>query len=34
MIYPNVSWRGILPANMIVKNRSKQEIAIRRPRES
>lgn len=32
VIYPNVFWRGILPANMIVKNRAEQDIAIRRPR--
>jgi NDP-sugar pyrophosphorylase family protein len=33
IIYPNTSWRGILPANMIVKNRAAQEIVVRRPRE-
>ena len=32
MIYPNISWRGILPENMIVKNRSQQEVVVRRPR--
>ena len=32
MIYPNTNWRGILPANMIVKNQAAQEIVVRRPR--
>ena len=32
VIYPNVSWRGILPANMIVKNKAEQEIVVRRVR--
>jgi UDP-N-acetylglucosamine diphosphorylase / glucose-1-phosphate thymidylyltransferase / UDP-N-acetylgalactosamine diphosphorylase / glucosamine-1-phosphate N-acetyltransferase / galactosamine-1-phosphate N-acetyltransferase len=32
VIYPNTSWRGILPANMIVKNRATQDVAVRRPR--
>jgi NDP-sugar pyrophosphorylase family protein len=34
VIYPNVFWRGILPANMIVKNQAKTEVVIKRPRES
>lgn len=34
VIYPGTSWRGILPANMIVKNRAPQEVVTRRPRES
>jgi NDP-sugar pyrophosphorylase family protein len=34
VIYPNTFWRGILPANMIVKNRAKQDIIVRRPRET
>jgi NDP-sugar pyrophosphorylase family protein len=34
VIYPNSFWRGILPANMIVKNRAKQDVAIRRPRDT
>lgn len=34
VIYPNTSWRGILPANMIVKNRGKQEVVVRRPRDN
>ena len=32
VIYPNTNWRGILPANMIVKNKATQEIVVRRPR--
>ena len=34
VIYPNVNWRGILPANMIVKNQAALEVVVRRPRES
>jgi len=34
MIYPNVFWRGILPANMIAKNKSEVEVVVKRPRES
>jgi NDP-sugar pyrophosphorylase family protein len=34
VIYPNTFWRGILPANMIVKNRAKQDITVRRPRDT
>jgi NDP-sugar pyrophosphorylase family protein len=34
VIYPNTNWRGILPANMIVKNRAAQEVVVRRPRET
>jgi UDP-N-acetylglucosamine diphosphorylase / glucose-1-phosphate thymidylyltransferase / UDP-N-acetylgalactosamine diphosphorylase / glucosamine-1-phosphate N-acetyltransferase / galactosamine-1-phosphate N-acetyltransferase len=32
VIYPNSSWRGILPANHIVKLKAAQEIVVRRPR--
>ena len=32
IVYPNVFWRGILPANMIAKNKSEIEVATRRPR--
>ena len=32
LLYPNLSWRGILPANMIAKNRAPQDVSIRRPR--
>ena len=34
VIYPNVFWRGILPANMIAKNKSQIEVIVKRPRES
>ncbi len=30
VIYPNVSWRGILPERMIVKNKSDHRILSRR----
>lgn len=34
VIYPNTSWRGILPANMIAKNKAVVEVVVRRPRET
>ncbi|HZL13807.1 MAG TPA: DapH/DapD/GlmU-related protein [Verrucomicrobiae bacterium] len=34
VIYPNVFWRGILPANMIAKNKSQIEVVVKRPKES
>jgi len=34
VIYPNVFWRGILPANMIAKNKAETEVVVRRPRET
>jgi NDP-sugar pyrophosphorylase family protein len=34
VIYPNISWRGILPANMLVKNKCKQDVVVRRPRST
>jgi len=34
VIYPGVNWRGILPANMIAKNRAPIEVVVRRPRET
>lgn len=34
VMYPNTNWRGVLPANMIVKNKAAQEIVVRRPRET
>lgn len=34
IIYPNVNWRGILPANSIAKNKAAVEVAVRRPRET
>ena len=33
VIYPGVNWRGILPANMIAKNKAHIEVVMRRPRE-
>jgi NDP-sugar pyrophosphorylase family protein len=32
IIYPCTNWRGILPANMIVKNKTPLEVVVRRPR--
>jgi UDP-N-acetylglucosamine diphosphorylase / glucose-1-phosphate thymidylyltransferase / UDP-N-acetylgalactosamine diphosphorylase / glucosamine-1-phosphate N-acetyltransferase / galactosamine-1-phosphate N-acetyltransferase len=34
ILYPGTNWRGILPANMIVKNKAAQEVIVRRPRET
>lgn len=34
VIYPNTNWRGILPANMIAKNKAAVEVVVRRPRET
>ncbi len=34
VIYPCVHWRGILPANMIAKNKAGVEVVVRRPRET
>src|ERR1039458_3828244 len=34
VVYPNVFWRGILPANMIAKNKAGVDVVIKRPRES
>jgi NDP-sugar pyrophosphorylase family protein len=34
VIYPGVNWRGILPANMIAKNKAPIEVIVRRPRET
>jgi NDP-sugar pyrophosphorylase family protein len=31
VIYPNTNWRGILPANTVVKNKAALEIVARRP---
>jgi UDP-N-acetylglucosamine diphosphorylase / glucose-1-phosphate thymidylyltransferase / UDP-N-acetylgalactosamine diphosphorylase / glucosamine-1-phosphate N-acetyltransferase / galactosamine-1-phosphate N-acetyltransferase len=31
VIYPTVFWRGILPANMIVKNQAEYDVVVRRP---
>jgi UDP-N-acetylglucosamine diphosphorylase / glucose-1-phosphate thymidylyltransferase / UDP-N-acetylgalactosamine diphosphorylase / glucosamine-1-phosphate N-acetyltransferase / galactosamine-1-phosphate N-acetyltransferase len=32
VVYPSTNWRGIIPANMIVKNKAAQEIVVRRVR--
>ena len=32
MLYPGVNWRGILPANRIVKNRAAHEVVVRQAR--
>jgi NDP-sugar pyrophosphorylase family protein len=34
VIYPGVNWRGILPANMIAKNKAAVEVVVKRPRTS
>ena len=34
VVYPGVNWRGILPANMIAKNKAPIEVVVRRPRET
>jgi NDP-sugar pyrophosphorylase family protein len=33
VVYPNIFWRGILPANMIAKNKSQIEVVVKRPSE-
>jgi NDP-sugar pyrophosphorylase family protein len=33
VVYPNVFWRGILPANMIAKNQAEIEVVVKRPRK-
>jgi UDP-N-acetylglucosamine diphosphorylase / glucose-1-phosphate thymidylyltransferase / UDP-N-acetylgalactosamine diphosphorylase / glucosamine-1-phosphate N-acetyltransferase / galactosamine-1-phosphate N-acetyltransferase len=32
VVYPSVSWRGVLPPNMIVKSEARYEVVVRRPR--
>ena len=34
IVYPNVFWRGLLPANMIAKNKAEIEVVVKRPRET
>ena len=34
VVYPNVFWRGILPAHMIAKNKAGIDVVVKRPRES
>src|SRR5437773_6400040 len=31
VIYPNTNWRGVLPAEMIVKNKAEQQVTPRKP---
>lgn len=32
LVYPNLSWRGYLPSNMIAKHKNHPEVTVRRPR--
>ncbi len=34
VIYPNVFWRGVLPANSIAKNKAEIEVVVKRPMET
>jgi UDP-N-acetylglucosamine diphosphorylase / glucose-1-phosphate thymidylyltransferase / UDP-N-acetylgalactosamine diphosphorylase / glucosamine-1-phosphate N-acetyltransferase / galactosamine-1-phosphate N-acetyltransferase len=34
VVYPNVAWRSILPANNIAKNKAEVEVTVKRPRGS
>jgi len=34
IVYPNVFWRGILPANMIAKNKAEIEVVVKQPRSN
>jgi UDP-N-acetylglucosamine diphosphorylase / glucose-1-phosphate thymidylyltransferase / UDP-N-acetylgalactosamine diphosphorylase / glucosamine-1-phosphate N-acetyltransferase / galactosamine-1-phosphate N-acetyltransferase len=34
VVYPNTSWRGILPANHIAKNRAPVDVVVRRARSA
>lgn len=34
VVYPNVCWREVLPANMIAKNRAEVDVSVLRPRET
>jgi NDP-sugar pyrophosphorylase family protein len=34
VIYPCINWRGILPANMIAKNKAQIEVVVKRARET
>ncbi|MFO1458808.1 MAG: UDP-N-acetylglucosamine diphosphorylase [Verrucomicrobiota bacterium] len=33
MVYPNLSWRGYLPPNMIAKHKAKPDVVVMRPRD-
>jgi NDP-sugar pyrophosphorylase family protein len=32
LVYPNLSWRGYLPSNMIAKHKAKPDVVVLRPR--
>jgi acetyltransferase-like isoleucine patch superfamily enzyme len=34
VIYPNINWRGVLPANRIAKNKAAVEVVARRPSDT
>jgi NDP-sugar pyrophosphorylase family protein len=34
VVYPNLNWRGFLPANMMAKNKAAQEVVVMRVREN
>ena len=34
VVYPNIFWRGIVPANMIAKNKAEIEVVVKRPRKN
>lgn len=34
VVYPNVNWRGILPANMIAKNKAEVDVVVKRVRQT
>ena len=34
IVYPNVNWRGVLPAHMMAKNKAAVEVVMMRPRET
>ena len=34
VVYPNVFWRGVLPANRIAKNRAEIEVVVKQAREN
>jgi hypothetical protein len=34
VVYPNVFWRGVLPANMIAKNQAEIAVVGKQPRET
>ncbi len=34
IVYPNVFWRGVLPANMIAKNKAEVDVVVKRVKEN